>query len=68
MTWDDRNLMDAYTTVRLVRAALEKVVSDIDQVKFPTAFGLVKAAEQASLLADKELRKLVYDRTERAER
>ena len=68
MTWDDRDLMEAYTTVRFCRTALEKVVSEIDQVKFPTAFGLVKAVAQASWLADKELHSLVVDRTERIER
>ena len=65
MTWDERNLMDAYTTVRLVRTALDKVVSEMDQDKFPTAFGLVKAAERASWLADQELHSLVVDKTER---
>lgn len=67
MTWSERNLVYCGTKVKVAFNLLQDALSDVDPDKYPSAFGLIKAAYHSTMLADKELGCRMYEETARIE-
>ncbi len=65
MTWEERHLMEAGTKTHAAYKLLVEAGCDLDEEKYPMAWGLIKGATLSTLEADKELEKCIHDATER---